>query len=232
MNQSNKVAYKTTGVLDPDGGVGTITNPIKRLQHLALYLATENNPFIVNQMKEQVEKNEGLTYLIQYVTPVRNTPPNSTKQNISIRINRGDGAKLLKIYHTAFNINDILNTAYDHNNINGVKINYYYTNLNNKRLQEFDLDCRTLDDWNQIRENLAGTVIQSSNMYQYNWFHLDRFDGLKGIESATILDTGLDLSVEQKWDIYMTMINAQYNHFTILVTQKILTVTKAGVTCD
>ncbi len=93
------------------------------------------------------------------------------------------------------------------------------------------MDCTALDDWNQIRENLAGTVIQSSNMYQYNWFHLDRFDGLKGIESATNLETGLDLSVEQKWDIYMTMTNAQYNHLTIVVTQKILTITKAGLTC-
>ncbi len=70
MNQSNKVAYKTTGITNPDNGVGPITNANQTivLQNLALYLATENNPFIVNQMREQVERNEGLTYLIPYVT--------------------------------------------------------------------------------------------------------------------------------------------------------------------
>ena len=70
-------------------------------------------------------------------------------------------------------------------------------------------------------------------MYQYNWFHLDRFDGLDAKDDdVTNLDTGLDLSIEHKWDIYLQqMTNAQYAHYTFAVAQKVLTISSVGVTC-
>lgn len=99
--------------------------------------------------------------------------------------------------------------------------------LNNERIQEYNVEPINLDDWNLLKDCLKGSVLQTSNMYQYNWFYRDSFDGMCSVEKLNNLDTGLDLSVEQKWDIYCTTTNATYNHYDFAVTQK--TISSAGI---
>jgi len=202
------------------------------VSNINLYVAVEKNPELVNGLRALIASG-GHNVLIPYVYTFKNSLPASTSQNVSLRFNRAHGSRLLKIYHTLFNGTESSVTAYDHNNINGVKCASYYTMLNNERLQEFNVDTTSLDDWNLQKDSLKGSVLQTSNMFQYNWFHRDRWDGLslKDEESQSNLETGLDLSVEQKWDIYCTTATATaYNHYDFAVTQKMLTISSAGIT--
>src|SRR5689334_11081362 len=105
---------------------------------------------------------------------------------------------------------------------------YYILFHVKQRLQEYNVDCTQLDDYNLQREYLKDKVLQNANIYQYNWYHMDNFNGVS-FENSN-LESGLDLSIEQKWDIYCTTTNAQYNHYDFVVTQKMLTVSSAGIT--
>ena len=181
-NGVNKIAFFGTSTTNPDVGNTAVTNTpatvgdaaavagstlgLIQVSSLQLYLAIEKNQNIINQMQSQVLSG-GLTYLIPYVLQFKNSPAASTSQSVTVRFNRGHGAKLIKIYHSIYNLAESLNLAYEHNNINGAKLQRYYSMLDNERIQEFELDCTKLDDWNLMRENLAGTPLQSSNRDQF-----------------------------------------------------------------
>jgi len=221
---STKTVFSNTGALNLATGALATTNEIG-ISNLALYLAVEKNPEITNQLRTQVAST-GLNVLIPYVYTYKNNL-NGTSQNVSLRFNRGHGRKLVKIYHALFNNTESSYLAYDHNNINGAKCSTYYTMLNNERLQEYNIDCTQLDDYNLQRGCLKDKVLQAANIYQYNWFHMDNFTG-KDFNS-TNLEDGLDLSIEQKWDIYCTTANTQFNHYDFAVTQKMLTISSSGI---
>lgn len=226
---SVKIAYTNTNAANLDTGAAALVVSVA-VSALSLYLAVEKNTEIVNLLRSKIAGG-GFPLLIPYVYTYKNSLL-GTSQNVSLRFNRGHGRKLIKIYHAIFNGTEQSNTAYDHNNINGAKCASYYTMLNNERIQEFNVEPTNLDDWNLMKKCLKGSVLQTSNMYQYNWFHLDKFDGLcqKVEGELSNIDTGLDLSIEQKWDIYCTTTNAAYNHYDFAVTQKMLTITSAGIT--
>ena len=227
LGTSQKVVFTNTDATNLHTNAAAITNSIG-ISDLALYLAVEKNAEITNQLRTQVASS-GFNLLIPYVYSFKNLLGGSS-QNVSLRFNRGHGRRLMKIYHTIFGPNEYSYTAYDINNINGLKCARYYSMLNNDRLQQYDIDCKKLDDYNLHRAYLKDKVLQTANIYQYNWFHMDSFTGSK-YEPANLED-GLDLSIEQKWDIYCTMAtnNINYNHYDFAVTQKMLTISSAGIT--
>ena len=125
--------------------------------------------------------------------------------------------------------------------------------LDNERLQEFNMSCANYDDYMQMRSKLKGSVIQDADMYYYNWVWIEDFtNNMNKAESDNdTKEVGLDLSIEHKWDFYGQQMNVQanpgpdsatgsfngansnngsYNHYTFAVTQKILTVSAAGIT--
>jgi hypothetical protein len=238
--------------------LNTAANPIvpeiqtqnATLNNIALYLAVEKNEGIVNSLRSQI-LSSGLNVLIPYVYTFKNTLPAGQNISISQRFNRGHGRRLLKLYHSAFNSVESINTAFDHSNVihytaggalDGGKILSYYTLLNNERLQEFDLDCRQLNDWEYHKEKLRDSVLQDSRVYSVNWFHCDDWTGIfdsKKKDEKDNLETGLTLDLEQRWDIYITSANPDpgagpayfpYNQYTFAITQKMLTISPQGIT--
>ena len=198
--------------------------------NLALYLAIEKNEAIVNSLRSQI-LSSGMNILTPYVYTYKNNL-NGQTATVSLRFNRGHGRRLLKIYTSPFNTVENINTAFDNNNFQAGRISSYYTLLNNERLQEFDLNCRNLDDWSYMKEYLRDTVLQDSKVYQLNWFHKDDWTGKfdKKIDDDN-LETGLPLDLEQKSDVYFTLpAPAQYNYYSFAITQKMLTVGPQGIT--
>ena len=116
-----------------------------------------------------------------------------------------------------------------------MKITSFYTQLNNSRLQEFDLICANGDEWTVLKDNLAGTSILSSNIYYYNWFWRESFEhdcptmDLPMKPDMDNLIKGLPLDTEQKIDIFLTTPNAAHNHYSFGITQKLLTISGEGV---
>ncbi len=231
-----KVAYRGT---QAGGDIDDTPVPLAsdvNISQLSLKIAVEKNQGIQNQLLSKISAG-GLSILVPYVHSFKTNLGGST-QSVSIRLNRGHGIRLRKVYHSLFNNAETANTAYDHNNLPTAaaanlsrKTASYYTMLNNERLQEFDLVTRRLDDWNILKDSLKGSVIQNHNIYHYNWFHRDVFDGEYSMENdMSNLAAGLDLNTEQKWDIFLQVVNANYNHYTFAVVEKLLTVTPNGIT--
>lgn len=232
---SIKIAYTNTVSANLTVGAAALTVSIS-VRDIALNIATEKNPEIVNQLQAQIAESK-YSLLIPYVITSKNSLT-GTSQNVSLRFNRGHGRRLTKIYHTIFNSTESSNTAYDHNNVGtavtGIgRCASYYTLLDSSRLQEFDINCDVLDDWNLVREELKGSVLQSSDIFKYNWFHRDRFDGLTLESEGKInnYEVGLDLNQERRWDIYCTTVNSAFTHYNFAITQKLLTITPEGITC-
>lgn len=231
----NVSRYQTYGTSDtnPSSGAVTKTDNIN-LTNLALYLAVETNTLIANEVMAKVASPGGLQILIPYVHGFKNSPGAGTSQTITLRLNSGHGRKLKRIYHGVYNNSESGLVSFDHSNVNNAKFSEFYSMLNNKRLQQFNVKPATFDDYMILKEKLVNTVIQSPNMYAYNWFWLDSWDGKEITDEKSLSQnnsSGLDLSLEQKWDMYfVTMVNAAYNHYSFAITEKLLTIDNLGLT--
>jgi hypothetical protein len=86
-----------------------------------------------------------------------------------------------------------------------------------------------------------GSVIMTSNQYQYYWFWCDDFSNVKsatqkelgGISEDNQLQ-GLDLTNERKYDIILNTNNAGsalngLNHYCFAITEKIMQITPNGI---
>ena len=105
--------------------------------------------------------------------------------------------------------------------------------LDNNRNQQFDhyCDLNRGDDYTYHKKQLKGSVLQNQNIYSNNWFHCDSFENqLAPVDNLPVdksnLITGIDLSVERKWDFFgVDMVAGTYNHYTFVCTEKAMTIT-------
>lgn len=223
----NRVFWTAASATNP---TTTATAPVSTvdISNLALYLAVEQNPLIISQLVQKVQS--GFQMLMPFTYGYL-TNLNGTSQNVSLRFNRGHGFRLVKIYHSLYNNTQTINTMYDNDNKADAKCSTYYTMINNSRLQEFNVDTSTYEDFMLHKELIKGSVIQNADMYHYNWFHLDEFSGMDIKDSHKLCNElgGLDLNVEHKWDIYCTTANAQHNHYSFAVCQRMLSIGPNGI---
>jgi|GEM_PF-5367726 len=271
-NPTTKMYYNTTSAVNPTTGPTTFAGNVT-ISNLALFLAVEKNKDIENQLRTQIATG-GISILIPYVYTYKTNLGPSSSQTVSLRFNRGHGMRLLKIYHSLFNNNESIATsldnaaanaftygsAYDNDNSpntiagdgNSLKLQYFYTMLDNERLQEFNLSCKNLDDYMLMKNKLRGSITQTSSMYYYNWHWIEDFSAIENDnKNKQNLESGLDLTTEHKWDFYAYQVSTispasgagvtyskasanansgQYNHYTFAITQKLLTITPSGIT--
>lgn len=231
------------GTGDLAGGVAFF--PQFNIDNLYFYLAVDENISVTNALKQKIMTPEGLSVLIDYTTPqLQSFAAGIPNQSITYKFNRGDGITLKRIYHTIFNGSYTTatpasaNILFDHNNSSDgnlcAKVNSYYTMLDNQRIQQFNIDCVNYNDWMIHSDKLKESVLQNFSIYKYNWVHIDSFDNMNTTEHNNNDIVGLDLSLEKKWDFIGTGFyidpNVSFNHMTFAVTQKILTVSSAGIT--
>ena len=100
---STKIAYSNVSAANNNlNDAPTAMAASVSITNLALYLATEKNQEIVNQLRSQIASS-GFTLLIPYVYTYKNSFATGQSQNVSLRFNRGHGMQLIKIYHAIFN---------------------------------------------------------------------------------------------------------------------------------
>ena len=113
-NKSNVVAVTAgQGYINVNSGnantflafTGNVT-----IDNMTLYLAVEKNQEIINSLREKILSQEGFSVLIPYVHQYKNNLIGSS-QTVSLRFNRGHGRRLVKIYHSVFNQNEIVTTG-------------------------------------------------------------------------------------------------------------------------
>jgi len=182
----SKICYVSTSNANPSAAAKTSYTGAATVTNFQLMLAVENNQDLVNMIKTKVSSS-GLEYLIPYVQAFKNSNQ-GTSQNISIQLDQGNGRSLMKVYHAPYNVQEDLDTMYDHANTDTIsgttsiainqKTQQYYTQLNGKRNQDITIDCTSNGpflDYMQHKRQLRGSILSNLNVYQYNWFHCDDF---------------------------------------------------------
>ena len=215
----NRISWYANSATDPNTGA-TASTGNHTASNVCLFLAVEQNQEIANSLQAKIASS-GLNIPIDYVHSYK-TNLSSTSQTVSLKFNAGHGQTLKKVIHAAFANTETTWYAYDHVNTSQSKISSFYSMLDNERLQEINLTCSTYDDYLFLKKQLAGTPIMNANIYNANWFWCD--DWSDRIDNKNVV-AGLPISgTEHKWDIYMTTANANHNHYTFAVCQKILSI--------
>lgn len=244
---ANKFAYFSTSGADPTAGVPTAIVPAAmvapaptngtaavRVYNLTLFLATEKNEDLAQTVRAIVNSPSGMNILIDYPYSYKQGL-SGTSQNISLRFNRGHGKNLLGIVTSPFNSNETVNTAFDCFNVAnaanapntavGAKILNYYSQLDNVRLQDIQINCGNpqADDYRENKRFLQDNAYLDLPVYQNNFFHMDQFyeENPLQVESPENMDKGMSLIVERKYDLYNNMTaSTQYNWYTHAFLQK------------
>lgn len=231
----NKIAYANQD--ESAAGVNLSPYPIVdqavlagfplQLSNMTLYLAIEKNKNIVSTM-HQTMITKGFEILIPFTTAYYNTLT-GTNHTLTLKFNRGNGRKLVKVYDGCFQPNPEENQAYDVDNINLIKISSLYSVLDNERLQEIDINCANGDDYMILKDQLKGSVIQTSNIYNYNHFWVDDFSQRRRLYDRNWNEeVGLDINFEKKYEIYYTTAGS-LDHYSYAIFQKLLTINSLGI---
>lgn len=238
----NDVFYKYTA--DTAGAISSAIASVAAatsytISNIYFYLAVEQDLNIANTIMSKV-LNGGMVLPIPYVYTYRQTLIGGQDQTITLRFNRAHGKKLRKIYHVPYDGH--ATTVYNYNRDNtagALAVQYYYTLLNNDRLQDFNINCTQYKDWQLHQKKLEKSSIQSVQEYQSNWFHVEDFTSEKPLWSQESKDvsfsSGISLDSEQKWDIYMYMNDgraapaAGFLHYDFAITEKELSISPGAI---
>lgn len=240
---STKLGWFGTSNTNPVAGAAALvtTQGDITVTDLQLLLAIDQSQEVANSLAEKIKS--GFSMMIPFVHRYKNNL-SSTSQSVSIRLNRGHGAVCKKIIHSMFaNVEAGSNTMFDHSNIGAnaglaLKVAEYYTMLDNSRIQQINIRA-TLnegEDYLYHKKMIKGSVLQNQEIYSYNWFHCDSFENqIAPIDNLPVdknnLITGIDLSIERKWDfVGQTTINASHNHYTFVCVEKALSITPTMIT--
>lgn len=195
------------------------------LKNISFYLAIEQDLNIANQIISKVNTT-GMVVPIPYIYSYKQNPGTGNNHSLSLRFNTAHGKKLRRIYYAPFNNDETLVYAFDRSNQNGTTgVKEFYTLLNNERLQEFNVTTVDAKDFMIISNKIKESAVVSLGFYRSSWFWCDDFTSEKELHSREsqdiTLSSGVDLSSEQKYDIYVTN-NASraYNHYNFAITEK------------
>lgn len=223
---STKIYFtNSANALSPTGAnaaVGSVA-----ITNLALQLAREENRLIYDSLMEQARK--GMSILTDWVISNR-VSGSGTSHNVSVKLNRAQGQRLKRIYHTLFNGTESGATAYDRSTKRTgitalpIKMQSYYTTFNSRREQDQNISVIECDDWQYHRDLLKGSVMFSSDIYKYNWLHIsDYCDSGKPLveqEKEQNAVRGVDMNNDIEWSIQGTAATGTWINATYVVTQR------------
>jgi hypothetical protein len=209
------------------GGAAAIAADIA-LSSVALHLALEDNLAISSGLMSKV-MNGGMQTIVPYVYSHRNVPGAVVNQNVSVRINGAMGRHVKAIIHSPFDPTETLATRYLNTNINRTNVVSYYTAVDNARRMEADIVTTNNDDYHLVKSALPNTIATATlGVYRYNWFHIDKFSGDED-NSGEVVDSGLPLDTEHKWDFVGTLAANAFNHYTFVIVTRALSVSPQGI---
>lgn len=232
-NSTNLIAWKGSDPADSTATGAVLSNDAIVISDFHLLLAVEQNPIIVQSLKDKVDSGN-FNIAIPYVLSNKINQPSSDTRSTIVKYSRGHGEKLQKIYFAIYHNDETTYTMYDHSNKDQGKITSLIVNLNNQRLNQFNINATSLDDYLQMKPYIKGSACQSSNEYIYNWMYMVNFinnsnpsDALPA--PADNLVDGLPLDEEQMITFDCTTPSGvAQNHYVFAITQKTLNISSAG----
>lgn len=177
-NTTKAISWKHTAVNDVVTGAAEADKNIV-INELYLFTAIEQNQMILDQMLESYKS--GYKFLVPYTVGVYQNL-NGRNVTLTMRYDDNYGDKIKRIYIAPFDTTNGLNLTLSHPNqssadppVIGSVIENFYTTINGKRRQEFNLNCLTGQDYYVNRHLVKGSCIDSRDSYYYNWVHEENF---------------------------------------------------------
>ena len=163
----DKFCWKSTGI--------TVSNaPV--ISDIHMRVAIETNEQLKDSIKGRFDSS-GLEVLYEYPMLWNQAASTSTTRSNTININKGLGDYLTRMYITAFNATEALTLNLDNNNTAAKKIATIQTQLNHVNQRDNRLVCDSLDVWNEMKEQLSGTVIQRKDQFDNIFTFQENYEG-------------------------------------------------------
>jgi hypothetical protein len=230
-NAGNQFFFTANSNVDATTSQVAATSPI--ISNLQVALANEANLAIVSQVIDKVMK-EGLSMPIAYPTTTRQSLSSSTAHSYSLQLTRGYGNRILALISAPFDAaSPVVNLAQHHER---GTLGVYNTFINNVALlYPAGMDAVKGQDFMIAnKEYLTKSAVQALGEYiNAEWVHVDSFVGQKPLwkidEDQHEID-GLDVGAQSStWSLQAALTSATaYNWITIIVGQKMLTITNQG----
>jgi hypothetical protein len=191
-----------------------VTQPT--LTGMTVNLAVEVEPMVAASVLAKFQSG-GMKFMIPFQYGWRLA---SAIGQISIQqqLNSGYGRWLKRIIQVPFDASETaaatVSKAYDHCNLNGVKISLYQSLLNSVPLQDQQIDVTALDDWRMNKDYIKGSVLRGYLPYAQNWFHVDNFSSPPRDDDTPFENVveGLELTQPVTWTFNATAAVALSNY--------------------
>lgn len=193
-NMLTRMFYGTTVPNNPSlNNNAQITEPTNTVNaaNVYLYLAVEENLLIRNSLLASLSSG-GLKFKIPNTVCYRQSAVGtSNSANVTLSLNKSNGAIMKRIVNAFYNGNEFTQHAYNHANVNGTKVNTFSSSLNSRPLQDYNQNIYNSectinpnnvwatapvpadDDYREHRAMIKGTAIDNYNVYQTNWLWCD-----------------------------------------------------------
>lgn len=227
---NNNYAFKaTTAGTNPTTNDVSLTTAVA-ISNISLTLANEGNLAIVSQVINKVMAGGGISLPIAYPTVTTfSSSDNATAHSYQLSLTRGYGQRILALLTAPFT----RNTVAENNVHKRGGLTQYNTFLNNVAIKSqsgFSI-ASSADYIVANKEYLEDSVIQSLGEYiAGEWVHIDSFFGEKPIKDVNQHEVdGLDVGAQSStWQIQATSTASSYNWCSIIIGQKVLSVSNQG----
>ena len=167
----------------PAGTINRITAPqeIKptaegvSIRNLYLYIAQETNENAIALVKNSVLRDKFSVYCPSVDASKLNTGAVADSSQVMIRYGSSKGQRLCKILWAYFAQNNVTKFTYETDVTGDGKIIRFHTELNDSKIQDYDLEIANHDHYFFQKDRLEGSIILSENMYSYNFAWIDSF---------------------------------------------------------
>ncbi|KAM9944285.1 hypothetical protein ACTFIT_008973 [Dictyostelium discoideum] len=198
-----------------------LTQAPMNIQNITLYLATETNQIIIDQLRNKL--NEGLPILYSNVQTF-SASQNSNIQSISFTVPSGRVLTLDRIYYSIFTTNQATaNLPPVQNDIASTLVSNFQTSLDNQPLTPYPLIPPSYMDYDTNKKLLEGSSIMSGDINNYNWCWIQDF--CNGTQSDVPNDNtykGIPIhnrSPTYAATVYLTAANNN-SHYCFVVTKE------------
>jgi hypothetical protein len=203
-----------------------------------LNLAVEDNALLANSVRAKYEAS-GINVRTDYISAFRNVC-NTPLTNINLQIPQMAGTKLKRIMNCVYDSRETGGHTFSCHNLNGERITTYQTTIDSQTLQNAFVDCTfstgvkiANSDYRENEKYVKDSVIQTIPMYQYNWVHIDSFDGDDSLkENHQNRDYGLDLDVPRNYLLQLNTPNAPNTNlaeYSFCILSRMLHIGKDGI---
>ena len=225
LNLTLVFAPYSSWVFECDAAFGNISalGAAPVVSNFQLLLSLESNPVIVNALREKVGSSEGFSMMVPYPLLQKTQTGAAGMINSVMRVNRGQGSNILRVYTSFFTGNNTLAASLDNSNIAGAIVSSYYTTTDGYRDADFDFRYADSTDWLANQELFAGSAVQARRMWDSNYVNITDWSGQPPCRADDTIITGLSMDHQTERQLAFTAtVGAAGTLYVFAIMQKTL----------